>query len=124
MLEFERVVLPEHEVNQNADDHAVFSKQAGGLIDAQSSRTRREGDEICIASETVELFCQNTFDVLEVTQSLESLIEPFGMDEWSRRRHLLAQIELLCYPQRVLENFAFRAVVLGRRRRDPLATID
>lgn len=68
MLKFDGIVFPKYEVNQNTDDPAVFSKQAGGLVDAQSSRPRRERDEICIASETVELSCQNSFDIPEITQ--------------------------------------------------------
>lgn len=125
MLKFDGVVFPEHKVNQDADDRAVFSKKAGSLIDAQRSRTRRERNEIGIARKTIEFFRQNNLDVPEVAQSLERVIEPFTVDESFRRGHLLsAQTQLRCYPQCIFENFALGMIFLRRGRWNPFATIN
>lgn len=96
----------------------MFDKYAG-------CSSRGERDEIRVACETVEFFCQNSLDVPEVAQPLERVIEPFRMDESSRRGHrLLAQIELLRYPQCVFEHLAFWSVVVRRRSRVPFAIIN
>jgi hypothetical protein len=87
MLKFDSVIVAKHEVDEDAHNPAVFSKKAGRLVNAQSRRAGRKRDEIGIASETIQFFRQNSLHVPEIAQSLQRVIEPFGVDESSRRRH-------------------------------------
>lgn len=77
MLKFDRLVFSEDEVNQDTNYRAIVSKQRRCLIDAQSGRAGHEGNEIRVASETVEFFCQRRFDVPKIAQSLQGVIKPF-----------------------------------------------